>query len=70
MLEAGYHMHEQDFVYRRQARRKEAERFRISKATRRDNRIFSLSRGRIFSSLSERARAWLAPTPSPKEHCG
>lgn len=69
MLEAGHHLYEQDFAHRRQARRNEAEQFRISRAARGDNQGVSWSFGRFFGALTERARDWLAPDPIPREQC-
>ena len=69
MYEAGYHLHERDFAHRRQAKRNEAEQFRMSKATRSDNQGVASSFGHFFDSVAERTRSWLAPSPTPKEQC-
>ena len=69
MYETGYHLHVDDFAHRRQARRQEAEQFRMLKATHSDSSGVASSLGHFLASVTERARSWLAPSPTPEGQC-
>jgi hypothetical protein len=69
MYETGYHLHDRDFAYRRQARRNEAEQFRMLRAARSEDQGDAPSLGHFVGSMTERARSWLAPAPTPREQC-